>query len=75
MCVHARVLMHRCVGMCGGLSVHMFMFVPVCVFVPVCPAVTLGNRAGNRRRVQPEQVIKKNPCKMAVLWPSVASSG
>lgn len=64
--------------MFGGLSVRMFMFVHKClcvyVFVPVCPAVTRSNRAGNRRQVQPEQVIKKNPCKMAVL-PSVASSG
>lgn len=45
------------------------------VFVLFCPAVTLSNIGGNRRRVQPEQGIKKNPGKMALLLPSVASSG
>lgn len=78
--VCACALRHGCVGMWRGLSVHMLIFFVrkclfVCVFVLICPAVTLCNRAGNRRGVQPEQVIKKNPCKMALLWPSVASSG
>lgn len=43
-------------------------------FVDVCPSCrNLGNRAGNSRGVQ--VIRKKNPCKMAVLWPSAASSG
>lgn len=77
----ARVHIHKCVRLCKGLTLQMLILVRkcvcvcFCVFVPVCPAVTPGNRAGNRRGVQPEQVIKKNPCKMVVLWPSLASSG
>lgn len=78
-CVRARVHIHKCVRLRKGLTLQMLILVRncvcVCVFVPVCPAVTPGNRAGNRRGVQPEQVIKKNPCKMVVLWPSLASSG
>ena len=54
-----------------------FLCISTClrVFVLLCPAVTLSNIGGNSRGVQPEQVIKKNPCKMALLLPSVASSG
>lgn len=63
--MHMLMFVHKC----------LFISVCICVFALVCPAVTPSNRAGNRRGVQPEQVIKKNPCKMAVLWPSVASSG
>lgn len=77
---HARVHIHKCVRLRKGLTLQMLILVRKCVCVCFCvfvcvSAVTPGNRAGNRRGVQPEQVIKKNPCKMVVLWPSLASSG
>lgn len=69
-------VVHMCMRVCVLMLIYVQkMPVYVCVFVIFCPVVTLSNRAGNRRGVQPEQVIKKNPCKMVVLWPSLASSG
>lgn len=68
MCMHVclhRVCRHVERPVCAYAH---FLSVHLCVFVLVCPAVTLGNKAGNRRGVEPEQVIKKNPCKMALLW-------
>lgn len=76
MCMHVcsrRVSRHVERPVCA--YAHFFKRPFVCVFVLVCPAVTLGNKAGNGRGVQPEQVIKKNPCKMALLWPPLGKQG
>lgn len=76
-CAHALASahMHGCVEAHKCICSYLWFSALFCVFLLVCPALTSGNRAGNRRGVQPEQVIKKNPCKMAVVWPSTASSG
>ncbi len=75
LCTCACLCVHRYVAACLCICSFFCKSAFLCVFVIVCPAITRGNRAGNRRGVQPEQVIKKNPCKMAVLRPSLASSG
>ena len=74
-CAHALacVHMHRCVE--AYLCICSYLCVTTCLCVLFCTALTSGNRGGNRRGVQPERVIKKNPCKMAVVWLSPASSG
>lgn len=65
MCTRARTRAEASPCICSHLSISGCL----CASVLVRPAVNLDNRAGNRRGVQPEQVIKKNPCKMATLWP------
>lgn len=75
-CMHVKVCIwnvsvNACVQTCLCICSVLCQFV---LSVCVCTCLSCSNRAENRRGTEPEQVIKKTPCKMALLRLSVTSS-